>query len=106
MRNDNSALSCIGAIALLVGVIVVTALMSGWALSVLWGWFIVPVFELPQLTLIQAIGVGMVVSFLTRSSWKKEEKKETSEAIIEAVVTAIGLPLISVGFGWVVMWFM
>lgn len=39
-------------------------ILSGYVLSVLWGWFIVPTFGLPLLTIPVAIGVMLVVAYL------------------------------------------
>ena len=44
---------------------VVGYLLNGLALKMLWGWFMVPTFGLPTLSLAQAIGVGIMVGFLT-----------------------------------------
>lgn len=45
--------------------ITVSALINGFVLSILWGWFIVPTLGLPPLSLIEALWVGLVVSMLT-----------------------------------------
>lgn len=36
-------------------------LVMGLVLQTLWGWFIVPTFSLPELTLIHAIGIGLIM---------------------------------------------
>lgn len=43
------------------------AMMNGWALSKLWSWFIVSTFALPALTIPAAIGVALVVNYLTQA---------------------------------------
>jgi hypothetical protein len=53
------------AFAGLVLVTAVTAVLNGFALTVLWGWFIIPLFAAPALTTAQAIGLGLVVNFIT-----------------------------------------
>jgi len=40
-------------------------LFEGWVLSVLWGWFITPVFQIASPTYLQCVGIGIVVSMLT-----------------------------------------
>ena len=37
----------------------------GWVFSVLWGWFAVPVFALPSISIPAAIGLAAIVSMLT-----------------------------------------
>jgi membrane protein CcdC involved in cytochrome C biogenesis len=52
---------------------------SGFVCSTLWAWFIVPIFGLPALNILQAIGVGLVVSFFTlRLKDLREEMKDQS----------------------------
>lgn len=42
-------------------------ILSGWGLTILWGWFIVPKFELEALSIPQAIGFMLVIAFVTKS---------------------------------------
>jgi len=53
------------------------AALSGFVLSQLWEWFIVLTFNLPLLTVAQAIGVSLVFRALTGSvTLKQEDVKE------------------------------
>jgi hypothetical protein len=81
--------------------------VDGWALKILWAWFIVPVFHLPYLTIGQAIGIACVVGLL----WHKPEKEckckdKEEEGLLKIVGTALfelfGAPLISLVLGWFV----
>lgn len=49
-----------------IGTLALMFSLKGVALQMLWGWFIIPIFHLPPLSLLQAIGVAMVVGFLTK----------------------------------------
>lgn len=40
-------------------------LVKGWALTKLWAWFVVPVFHLPVLSIVQGIGLTLVVGLAT-----------------------------------------
>lgn len=51
---------------------------NGLALSILWRWFAVPLLHLPPLSLAGAIGVSLVVSFLTHQ-YSREEPAETEK---------------------------
>lgn len=55
-------IGCVGIIAVALFIIALSALIRGFVISVMWGWFIVPVFGLPELSIVQAIGVAMVIS--------------------------------------------
>lgn len=87
--------------------LVLSSLLRGYALSILWGWFVVPVFGLPRLSVLQAIGIAMVVGFLTHQTDEyKDNDKSTKERMIEAVILAILTPLFALFFGYIVHSFM
>lgn len=77
--------------------IVPVSLLNGWALIKLWAWFIVPVFRCPQLTVWTAVGIVLVVRFLT-SSVNPEDKRSPIYIIVYSIVS----PLFSLGFGAII----
>lgn len=81
------------------------AIWNGWALSVLWGWFVVPVFALPPLSVAPAIGISMVVGYLTHQPTVAQEHKGDEGLVYAIIVTAVR-PMIALSFGWVVHQFM
>lgn len=103
--KDNNTLACFGLVFVAVISVVVSAVMTGWVLSVLWGWFIVPVFSVPHLSVGTAIGLSLVVDILVRQRKSSSEKKELSDIIIEAVSYAILSPLLVLFIGWIVKLF-
>lgn len=70
---------------------------AGLALSTLWGWFIVPIFGLPVLGILQAYGVGMVL----RTAQGFHTKKEEGSAFMRLVF----IPPIATAFLCMVGWF-
>lgn len=46
-KNESEGFGCVGTITLLGLGVVLGTVVNGWALSMLWGWFIVPIFEAP-----------------------------------------------------------
>lgn len=96
----------VGSLCTVILIIAVAAILKGWALTVLWGWFVAPVFHLPQLNLPAAIGLGAIISFLTWEGVDAQEpqRTRTEKAARTAVVWA--RPLLAVGFGWIVHLFM
>ncbi len=83
------------------------SILNGYALSVLWKWFVVPTFGAPALGLVPAIGVAMTVSYLTHQTHDcKKEEKSFGEKIEKRITIAI-LNLSFVLFlGWIVHMFM
>lgn len=110
MNDDEKAVyGCVGAILAAIALFAVSALMNGWALVKLWGWFILPLFEsAPVLTIVQAIGIGMVASFLTstKRDGEGDNDKGTTQRLVESFAWAIGYPLMTVLFGWAVAGFL
>ena len=97
----------IGIIATIAISLILSPIWRGYVFSILWGWFIVPVFALQALTIVQSIGLGYVVSFVT---WQHvagiDDKRSANEKIIESVAYAFLMPLFALAFGAVVNSFM
>lgn len=49
----------------LMGLSALSVIGGGYVLTVLWAWFVVPTFALPQITLAAAIGLAIVVGYMT-----------------------------------------
>lgn len=75
-----------------------------WVLSVLWGWFVIPVFNVPNLSVVQAVGLAMVVSYLTKKH-ESDSKKELSDVIATLVVEVVFVPLTALLLGWIIVQF-
>ncbi len=83
---------------------VLSATLNGWAFAVLWLWFVVPIFDVPQLTIPTSIGLMLVVAYLTRW-WDTVEappEDEFSELLFKAVVISVSKPLFALVFGAIV----
>ena len=51
--------------AIFAGFFTLSFVFNSWVLLVLWDWFIIPVFHLPQLTFITAMGLALFSAYLT-----------------------------------------
>jgi len=79
------------------------AILNGWALSILWEWFIVVIFKILPLSVPQAIGLGIVISFTTV---RVEFWKGLEQDIATGIAFSITRPFLSLGMGWIVKQFM
>lgn len=70
---------------------------SGFVLTKLWAWFIVTTFNRAPLRIPQALGISLIVHFLTSSISDAREKRGTGEAI----ALSISMPLFALFFGWI-----
>ena len=105
-RSKNLGVAiAVGAIGvpLILGLTAILTILNGWALRILWGWFIEP-FGLMPLTMGHAIGVSMIVTFLTYQ-FESEKPKET-KSNTGTIFWAFLRPFFSVSFGWVAYQFM
>lgn len=81
------------------------ALWSGYVLSILWSWFMAPIFSLPMLSIPQAIGVALVIGYLTKqskSNLKKDENHESYKDWVEMLLSPAAALLV----GWIVKQFL
>lgn len=105
-KNANRGIGCVLVAIIVIIPALVGSIVNGWAFATLWGWFIVPIFALPSLRLAEAIGVALIVSFLTAPRMKQDEITESlGEVIVNATLQLILYPLISVSIGWIVYQF-
>lgn len=80
-------------------------LLSGLVLTDLWAWFIVPTFGLDPLSLPAAIGLSIIVGYLTANQAPDSDKEPWAVAI-ETVVTSLFRILFAWGAGAIVAQFM
>lgn len=101
--------------------LLVSAIVKGYVLKMLWTWFIVPVFHLPALTISQAIGISVLAFMSTSQSVAPPQKKEQLENKGEpqgieegvsrfkksgiAMANLIIAPFAALGVGWIVHFF-
>ena len=102
-----AGLAVIGAIIGIPALLALSSIFDGYALKVLWGWFVVPTFGLPQLSIPAAIGIAIVVGYLTKEGNDcKKEEKSAREKFFYACVVAVLKPSFALFFGWIVQKFM
>ena len=81
--------------------VAILSCIRGWVLSILWGWFVAPLFGLPLLDIPHAIGVVLVVGFLTMSQKSDKDKEKRTKYNISVLLS----PFLTLFIGWVVTWF-
>ena len=81
--------------------------MNGFVFMKLWQWFMVPSFGLNPLTLVQAIGIGLMISYTTQDhSWTYVQEK-TNEQSLKMLSYEVIKPLAYYVVGCIFyMWFM
>ncbi len=93
-KDGLAVMGCVGMILLLP----FGSMLNGYALSVLWAWFMIPVFHLPALGIAQAIGISIVIGMLT----KQETPTDKTQEWYTPFIMIFAKPLLSLGIGWIV----
>lgn len=83
---------------------IVFTFLFGFVFKTLWGWFIVPIFHLPQLNMASSIGIGLVVGYIT--SRRDTSDEDPIEAVAGSIVHKALAALFALGVGWIVHLFM
>ena len=96
--------------ATIIGFVVLVAVMAvygcfvqGFVISHLWDWFIVPTFGLKPLLIREALGLGLVTSYLTYQiqSKPKSPKGEIWDTTPDVLTTLLH-PWMALLIGWIV----
>ena len=85
------------------GLIAVGCIWNGYVLTFLWGWFVVPTFGMPALQLAPAIGLAVVVGYLTHQYMPKVTKEGSSlDQMGRAFMHMALKPAMALLVGWIV----
>jgi hypothetical protein len=85
-----SMLGSIAAIAFIFALIIPVSLYFAWAAVILWGWFIVPTFGLPQITILQAWGIGLTLSMMRPRMTAQKTETDWASGFVAVI---LGPPL-------------
>lgn len=91
-----------GAVGLTAGLLALwapAALWNGYVLTVLWRWFVVPTFGVAPLMLWQAIGLTMIVGYLTHQYTSADKDGDGLKGLAMLILK----PLFALFFGWLTL---
>lgn len=97
----------IGALVSIPAIIVGSILLNGYALSILWGWFMVPL-HLPALGLAHAVGIATLIGTVTHytntndlAKTPEHLAKSGGQRLFEALSHLALRPLVALLIGWI-----
>jgi hypothetical protein len=99
----------LGWFAFAIATVGLAIIVRGWVLTVLWSWFVVPTFSLPELSIPVALGFTLIVGMFTHHLAQKtanDTTRSTATKVGEVIGAAIVNPLIVLLFGWIIQSFM
>lgn len=102
MKLRFNPLSFLTSFLLAAVVLALAVLLEGYILSVMWGWFMAPVFSLPRLGIAPAIGIALVINFLTHQHVPSDKKVDLGEVLWRIFFT----PFSALFIGYIVHSFM
>jgi hypothetical protein len=93
---------------LILPIIVLSSIWRGYVLTILWAWFIVPVFHLPALGIVAAIGFSLMITFLTYHHQREDQAdtRSAGEQFGQGMMIALIWPLIYLGMGYLIQLFL
>jgi hypothetical protein len=68
---------------------VLSTIIGGFILTKFWNWFVIPIFYFNQITIIQAIGLSFLISYIRFDYKKANNDNLTFEDFIKQFITAI-----------------
>lgn len=96
----------VGYIATFIVITFLSVIYSGYALTVLWEWFVVPTFNLPILSIPTAVGLAIIVAYLARDIETSSSKdRSASDAFGEYAFKSFIKPTFALFFGWIALLF-
>ena len=105
MEIETHAMKAIGYFAVFICGSVVNHIVNGWALTLLWAWFVVATFDVRPLSIPAAIGLSLVVGYLTyqfKPDTKEDKEKSFGHRLAEAWVIGVTKPLFALLIGVIV----
>lgn len=100
MKTDKISLKIlIGLVAVIWAILVYY--LNGFVIVKMWSWFVVPVFNIVQITILQAIGLSFLTMFMC-NNLPDNPKTETLKEKINQFTIPIIRPLITLLAGWIV----
>lgn len=100
-KEADKAAEAFGKFITVTGITFISMTLRGWAITIVWRWFIASRFELPQLRIPEALGLGLVISLLAPSP-----DRDPKVTYSERLASALTLPLVCLGIGWIIHFFM
>lgn len=109
--SERALAACLSMVGLtfLVPILFTTAyIWRGWIFSILWRWFITPVFHIGHIGIAQAIGLSLIVGLLSSTQDVEERYKDKSATYRFGIMAGklYVAPLLVLFIAWIVQMFL
>jgi len=99
-KAQQNCFAGIGVISSTAILLVLVSLIDGWIFVRLWRWFILPTFQLPALTIWPAVGICIVVRYLTRGRGPVDKDEPVWKTIVNSVAYSVMVFLLGALIHW------
>ena len=79
----------------------VCAVFRAWVFSMLWGWFVVPLFSVPELSLAMAYGIALTAGYVRMKAGESKPDQNIKDIIIKGISDVVGKGLVFLLCGWI-----
>ncbi len=86
-KDSEQVLSCVGLIGLWILTVIISSVAQGFTVAMLWQWFVVPVFGLPTISIVVALGLGLI--FSVYKGVQKAPTKDSEEYGLQKWLTSL-----------------
>lgn len=104
-KDTENVLMLLGCLTLPI-IMLIAVVWGGWVLSVVWNWFMPAIFGLPYLTVVEAMAVSLIVSWLAKATVPSKEGRDVWVAYGELIGTAILAPAFVLIVAYILKFFM
>lgn len=77
-------------------------ILSGYVMTILWGWFVTPAFGLAVPSIPIMLGLSLILSYITHQTIYTEDNREPNTMLWSALVHSLVRPLITLGVGYII----
>ena len=92
-------------VVFLVGVII-SSIITGFVFSKLWLWFIVPIFSVDPLRVVEAIGIMVLIGYVRTRFDSKAKEDDFWEKFTSLIIFSVFLGGFTLFWGWVITLFL
>ena len=104
-KDEENVLMLLGCLSLPF-VLIIAVVWGGWVLSVVWNWFMPAIFGLPYLSIVEAMAVSLIVSWLAKAAVPSKEGEGVWLAYGKLIGTAALAPAYVLVIGYILKLFM
>ena len=85
--------------------VIASIILNALVFAKLWAWFVVPFFGVKALTIPMAMGLSLMIKYLTYTHVPEKEYESQLDAVRVAFARIIGIPMFVLLIGWIISLF-